>query len=104
MRKQFAMQTACVSFLTYVCCLSNRTPSRFHFSRKTGLMYMTEILPGTWFTWDVQFKADYFSLRAWSTDHQLERDCSVPSHAEHATFHHSRRGGRRRVCFGHGNR
>jgi transformation/transcription domain-associated protein len=46
MRKQFAMQTAAVSFLTYVCCLSNRTPSRFHFSRKTGLMYMTEILPG----------------------------------------------------------
>lgn len=46
MRKQFAMQTATVMFLTYVCCLSNRTPSRFHFSRKTGLMYMTEILPG----------------------------------------------------------
>ncbi|ORY26601.1 putative histone acetyltransferase [Naematelia encephala] len=45
MRKQFAMQTATVMFLSYVCCLSNRTPSRFHLSRKTGLMYMTEILP-----------------------------------------------------------
>ena len=45
MRKQFALQTASVVFLTYVCALSNRTPSRFHLSRKTGLMYMTEILP-----------------------------------------------------------
>jgi transformation/transcription domain-associated protein len=46
MRKQFATQTATMMFLTYFCCLSSRTPSRFHFSRKTGLMYMTEILPG----------------------------------------------------------
>jgi transformation/transcription domain-associated protein len=46
MRKQFALQTATVMFLTFVCSLSNRTPSRFHISRKTGLMYMTEILPG----------------------------------------------------------
>ncbi|KAK4687186.1 transformation/transcription domain-associated protein, partial [Tremellales sp. Uapishka_1] len=45
MRKQFALQTATVMFLTYTCCLSNRTPGRFHLSRKTGLMYMTEILP-----------------------------------------------------------
>ena len=46
MRKQFALQTATIMFLTYVCSLSNRTPSRFHLSRRTGLMYMTEILPG----------------------------------------------------------
>ncbi|EIW69900.1 hypothetical protein TREMEDRAFT_71446 [Tremella mesenterica DSM 1558] len=45
MRKQFALQTATVMFLTYVCSLSNRTPSRFHLSRRSGLMYMTEILP-----------------------------------------------------------
>ncbi|ODN82926.1 hypothetical protein L202_01173 [Cryptococcus amylolentus CBS 6039] len=45
MRKQFAAQTAATMFLTYVCCLSNRTPSRFYVSRKTGLMYMSEILP-----------------------------------------------------------
>ncbi|WWD20697.1 hypothetical protein CI109_105173 [Kwoniella shandongensis] len=45
MRKQFALQTATTMFLTYVCCLSNRAPSRFYISRKTGLMYMTEILP-----------------------------------------------------------
>lgn len=46
MRKQFAQQTASSMFLTYVACLSNRTPSRFHISRKTGLMYMSEVLPG----------------------------------------------------------
>ncbi|WRT70688.1 uncharacterized protein IL334_007686 [Kwoniella shivajii] len=45
MRKQFALQTATTMFLTYVCCLSSRAPSRFYISRKTGLMYMTEILP-----------------------------------------------------------
>lgn len=45
MRKQFAAQTATTMFLTFVCCLSNRTPSRFYISRKTGLMYMSEILP-----------------------------------------------------------
>jgi transformation/transcription domain-associated protein len=45
MRKQFAMQTAATAFLTYVCCLNNRAPSRFHISRKTGQMYMTEMLP-----------------------------------------------------------
>lgn len=46
MRKQFALQTAAVTFLTYLCCLNNRAPNRFHLSRKTGMMYMTEILPG----------------------------------------------------------
>jgi transformation/transcription domain-associated protein len=45
MRKMFAMQTAATAFLTYVCCLNNRAPSRFHLSRKTGQMYMTEMLP-----------------------------------------------------------
>jgi len=45
MRKMFAMQTAANGFLTYVCCLNNRAPSRFHLSRKTGQMYMTEMLP-----------------------------------------------------------
>lgn len=46
MRKHFALQTAATIFLSYVACLSNRTPSRFHFSLKTGLMYMSEVLPG----------------------------------------------------------
>ena len=54
MRKQFAQQTASSMFLTYVACLSNRTPSRFHISRKTGLMYMSEVLPGMSFTFEYE--------------------------------------------------
>jgi transformation/transcription domain-associated protein len=46
MRKQFAIQSAANMFLTYMCCLHGRAPSRFQFSRKTGGMYMSEILPG----------------------------------------------------------
>lgn len=45
MRKHFAMQTAASMFLSHVACLSNRTPGRFHLSLKTGLMYMSEVLP-----------------------------------------------------------
>lgn len=46
MRKQFAIHAAASMFLTYMCCLHGRAPSRFHLSRKTGSMYMSEILPG----------------------------------------------------------
>jgi transformation/transcription domain-associated protein len=45
MRKQFAQQLAALNFTTYVFCLSSRVPSRFHISRSTGQMYMTELLP-----------------------------------------------------------
>lgn len=46
MRKQFATQVASSSFMTYVLCLSSRHPGRFHISRATGLIAMTELLPG----------------------------------------------------------
>ncbi|TFK43492.1 hypothetical protein BDQ12DRAFT_731508 [Crucibulum laeve] len=46
MRKQFALQLASSSFMTYVLCLSSRHPSRFQISRSTGLIAMTELLPG----------------------------------------------------------
>lgn len=46
MRKQFASQVASLSFMTYVLCLSSRNPGRFHISRATGLIAMTELLPG----------------------------------------------------------
>ncbi|PFH52762.1 hypothetical protein AMATHDRAFT_1809 [Amanita thiersii Skay4041] len=46
MRKQFALQLAACSFITYVFCLSSRHPPRFHISRTTGRMAMTELLPG----------------------------------------------------------
>ena len=47
MRKQFALQLASASFMTYVLCLTSRIPSRFHLSRTTGQMAMSELLPGT---------------------------------------------------------
>jgi transformation/transcription domain-associated protein len=46
MRKQFALQIAAASFLTYVLCLTSRLPSRFHISRSTGQIAMSELLPG----------------------------------------------------------
>jgi len=46
MRKQFALQVASSSFMTYLFCLSSRHPSRFQISRSTGLIAMTELLPG----------------------------------------------------------
>jgi transformation/transcription domain-associated protein len=47
MRKQFALQIASTSFMTYVFCLTSRIPSRFHLSRATGQIAMSELLPGT---------------------------------------------------------
>jgi len=46
MRKQFALQIASTSFMTYVFCLTSRLPSRFHLSRATGQIAMSELLPG----------------------------------------------------------
>jgi transformation/transcription domain-associated protein len=46
MRKLFALQVATTAFTTYVFCLTARVPARFHLSRKTGLMSMSELLPG----------------------------------------------------------
>lgn len=46
MRKQFTSQLAGSGFLTYVLSISSRTPNRFQLSRSTGLVAMTELLPG----------------------------------------------------------
>ncbi|KAI0698576.1 hypothetical protein BC835DRAFT_1541792 [Cytidiella melzeri] len=46
MRKQFALQIAATSFLTYAFSIGSRTPSRFHVSRATGQIAMSEVLPG----------------------------------------------------------
>ncbi|EPT03792.1 hypothetical protein FOMPIDRAFT_150002 [Fomitopsis schrenkii] len=45
MRKQFALQIASTSFATHVLCLTGRLPYRFHLSRATGLIYMSEMVP-----------------------------------------------------------
>jgi len=46
MRKQFASQIAATSFMTYILCLTSRLASRFHLSRTTGQIAMSELLPG----------------------------------------------------------
>ncbi|KAJ7638852.1 FAT domain-containing protein [Roridomyces roridus] len=46
MRKQFALQVASCSFMTYMLSLTHRTPQRYIFSRTTGQMTMTEMVPG----------------------------------------------------------
>jgi len=46
MRKAFTVQLASVSFMTYVVCITSRQPARFHVSRTTGQIYMSEVLPG----------------------------------------------------------
>ncbi|KAH8118563.1 FAT-domain-containing protein [Phellopilus nigrolimitatus] len=46
MRKAFTLQLAAVSFMTYIVCITSRQPPRFHISRATGQIYMSEILPG----------------------------------------------------------
>jgi len=45
MRKQFGLQISSATFMTYTMCLSARLPSRFHISRKTGLIHVSEMLP-----------------------------------------------------------
>ncbi|KAJ7498882.1 hypothetical protein FB451DRAFT_1427318, partial [Mycena latifolia] len=47
MRKQFALQIASCSFMTYTLCLTHRTPLRYLLSRTTGQMTMTELVPGS---------------------------------------------------------
>lgn len=44
-RKQFGLQIASCSFMTYVLCIGGRHPSRFLMSRATGEITMTESLP-----------------------------------------------------------
>ncbi|TDL29737.1 hypothetical protein BD410DRAFT_736870 [Rickenella mellea] len=46
MRKHFTVQLASVSFMTYVLCITSRHPARFHISRMTGQIHMSELLPG----------------------------------------------------------
>ncbi|KAG7096929.1 hypothetical protein E1B28_004330 [Marasmius oreades] len=46
MRKQFALQLASVSFMTYLLCIASRQPSRFSVSRSSGLIAMTDLYPG----------------------------------------------------------
>lgn len=44
MRKQFTLQMASVTFITYVAALQQRTLPRFNISRSTGMIFMSELL------------------------------------------------------------
>ncbi|KIK68099.1 hypothetical protein GYMLUDRAFT_36928 [Collybiopsis luxurians FD-317 M1] len=46
MRKQFALQHAANSFMTFIFFMSSRQPARFHISRSTGLVAMSELFAG----------------------------------------------------------
>ncbi|ORY74856.1 FAT domain-domain-containing protein, partial [Protomyces lactucae-debilis] len=45
-RKQFSLQYASLTFMTYVMNINNRFPYKLFISRKTGQVWGTEILPG----------------------------------------------------------
>ncbi|KAG8711225.1 hypothetical protein FRC08_016173 [Ceratobasidium sp. 394] len=49
MRKLFALQVAATSFMSFFLAANGRLPQRFHISRSTGRMYMSDLLP-TWHT------------------------------------------------------
>ncbi|KAF9075762.1 FAT domain-containing protein [Rhodocollybia butyracea] len=46
MRKQFALQHAANCFMTFIFFMSSRQPARFHVSRSTGLVAMSELFAG----------------------------------------------------------
>jgi transformation/transcription domain-associated protein len=46
MRKQFTLQLAAACFMTHAFFLTSRLPNRFHVSRRTGQIAMSELLPG----------------------------------------------------------
>ncbi|KAI0268276.1 hypothetical protein BC834DRAFT_968481 [Gloeopeniophorella convolvens] len=46
MRKQFTLQLASACFMTHAFFLTSRLPNRYHISRRTGLIAMSELLPG----------------------------------------------------------
>jgi hypothetical protein len=107
MRKQFTLQLASLSFMTYVLCLSSRSPSRFHMSRATGLIAMTELLPGE----DSLRLRDWMSLRVImirclkSTTHLRHKRCgSIPLHPKHAKLRGPHLYGRHISVWYHGYR
>lgn len=45
LRKQFTLQTAASSFVTYCLFVSNRLPNRIHISRTSGQVAMSDVVP-----------------------------------------------------------
>ncbi|KAI0320805.1 FAT domain-containing protein [Amylostereum chailletii] len=46
MRKQFTLQIASTSFMTYILSITSRVPARFNLSRRTGMISMSDLFPG----------------------------------------------------------
>ncbi|KAF8165306.1 hypothetical protein B0H34DRAFT_232712 [Crassisporium funariophilum] len=63
MRKQFALQIASSSFMTYIFSLSSRHPARFQISRATGMIAMTDLLPGVHGTLPIFATSDVVPFR-----------------------------------------
>lgn len=63
MRKEFTLQLASSSFITYVLALSSRTPARFHLSRGTGQIALSEVLPGTLLILSIVFIMLIYALK-----------------------------------------
>jgi transformation/transcription domain-associated protein len=45
-RKRFISQYATATFMSYLFSIGHRTPHKITISRKTGNIWMTELLPG----------------------------------------------------------
>ncbi|KAG8954779.1 hypothetical protein FRC03_011404 [Tulasnella sp. 419] len=54
LRKQFTTQMAAVTFMSYIMSCITRTPGRYHISRSTGMIYMSDFVPGYIFTTNAQ--------------------------------------------------
>lgn len=82
MRKQFALQMASINFLTFVFCLANRFPSRYHLSRSTGQLTMSELTPSTRLIQINEYALRCLILfdrhRKSCTDIRFQRCCPIP--------------------------
>ena len=95
MRKQFGLQISSATFMTYIMCLSARYPSRFHISRKTGLIHVSEMLPceSEPILYMILLLIGPSSLIPSTACIRKSRRCSISAHPEHAVFSHTNWGG-----------
>lgn len=92
MRKQFSLQIAASNVMTYIFCLTSRTPMRFHISRTTGLIAMSELLPGMTILYSYRRRLIlllYSRILQPSPSVGIPRPCSLPFHSQHPALHRS---------------
>jgi transformation/transcription domain-associated protein len=49
MRKQFTLQVAAISFMSYILMMGGRHPQKIAISKSTGMIYSAELTPCMWF-------------------------------------------------------